>query len=448
MNIALDFRETSVWVDAPEDLQPPLDADTRADVIIIGGGLTGLSTALCLRQAGIDVLLLEMDYCGHGASGRNAGHLTPTIGKDLQTLVKYVGRERAAQLAAFAERAVQYTEQVLADHMIECHYQPVGNIVAGLHARHRDPLRRAADLAAGIGVKSTFLDEVEMQRRGLPQTFRFGVLEGSGGHLHPGKYVMGLRRAALMAGVRICETSRVGAIDEAAIRVRVGPVTASGRKLVLATNGYTPVTLNRMGDRLFPLRDTLFRTAPLSDDQLAAIGWAGREGIYTAHESLESYRLTADRRIVGGSKFVQYGYGSTLVDGRMPALFERFRRLFSERFPELRNVEIETFWGGWIAMTLDFLPLSYANPARTVFYGMGYNGHGLAQATYNGRLLADQVLDRPNGDVDLLRRRGMPLPPEPLRWLIIHGLMRYYDSVDRRVDADLRRSSEPAPRQV
>jgi glycine/D-amino acid oxidase-like deaminating enzyme len=263
------------------------------------------------------------------------------------------------------------------------------------------------------------------------------VLEGTGGHLHPGKYVMGLRRAALAAGVRICEGTRVDDIDESRTSVRAGRMTASGQKLVLATNGYTPVTLGRMRSRLFPLRVTLFRTAPLSDRQLAAIGWPGREGLYTAHESLESYRLTADRRIVGGSKFVQYGYGGALVEGRMPPLFARLEALFRERFPELRDLEIEAFWGGWIAMTLDFLPLSYANASRTVFYGMGYNGHGLAQATYNGRLLADQALDRPNEDVELLRRRIIPLPPEPLRWLIVHGLMRYFDGIDRAVDKDL-----------
>ncbi|HWA60633.1 MAG TPA: FAD-dependent oxidoreductase [Caulobacteraceae bacterium] len=436
--MGFDYRETSVWVDAPADLQPPLDADTRADVVVVGGGLTGLSAALDLRRAGLDVLLLEMDWCGKGASGRNAGHLTPTIGKDLPTLVNYVGKDRAAQYAAFAERAVHHTEQVFAEHAIDCDYQPVGNVVAGLHPRHRDPLRRAADLAAGIGVNSIFLDEAEMRRRRLPEAFKFGVLEGAGGHLHPGKYVMGLRRAALAAGVRICEGTRVEAVDEAGVSVRTGRATARADKLVLATNAYTPVTLGRMKSRLFPLRVTLFHTAPLSDAQLERLGWTGREGVYTAHESLESYRLTADRRIVGGSKFVQYGYGSALVDGRMPAVFDSYGPLFRERFPTLADVAIETFWGGWIAMTLDFLPFSEANARGTVIQGMGYNGHGVAQATYNGRLIADQVLGAPNEDVELLKRRVIPLPPEPLRWLIVRGLMAYYDGFDRRVDRDLR----------
>ncbi|MGA0601017.1 NAD(P)/FAD-dependent oxidoreductase [Caulobacter sp. KR2-114] len=434
-----DFRDVSVWVQPPPDLQPALDADTRADVVVVGGGLTGLSTALSLRAAGVDVAILEMDYCGKGASGRNAGHLTPTIGKDLPTLVKYVGKGRAAELAGFADRAVRYTEAAFARHAIDCDYAPVGNIIAGVHPRHRAPLERAAELAAGIGVAASFLDEAAMRRRGLPAAFRFGVLEATGGHLDPGKYVMGLRRAALQAGVRIYEQSRVDRLETTGrgVRAVVGKAAIVGERLVLATNAYTPSTLGRMGSRVFPLRVTLFRTAPLDSRQRQALGWPGGEGVYTAHESLESYRMTADGRLLGGSKYVQYGYGGGLADGDRPDVFRRYDGLLRERFAEVPDLKIETFWGGWIAMTIDFLPFSHADRRRRVFHGMGYNGHGVAQATYNGALLADQVLDRPNGDVDLLQRRSPPLPPEPLRWLLVQALMRIFEGPDRRVDADL-----------
>lgn len=438
--MAYDFRDVSVWVETPSDLQPALDGDSRADVVVIGGGLTGLSTALSLRAAGVDVAILEMDYCGRGASGRNAGHLTPTIGKDLPTLVRSVGRARAGALAAFADRAVRFTEGVFARYAIDCDYAPVGNIITGLHARHRAPLERAAELAASIGVEATFLDEAQMRRRGLPAAFRFGVLEGAGGHLHPGKYVMGLRRAALQAGVRIYERSPVDRLQVAdrGVRAIVGRSAIGADKLVLATNAYTPSTLGMMASRVFPLRVTLFRTAPLSERQREALGWPGGEGVYTAHESLESYRMTADGRLLGGSKYVQYAYGSALADGHRPEVFRQYEGLLRERFPEAPDLRIETYWGGWIGMTLDFLPLSYADSRRRVFYGMGYNGHGVAQATYNGSLLADQVLGRANADVDLLRRRITPLPPEPLRWLVAQGLMRVFEGPDRRVDAELR----------
>lgn len=438
--MSYDFREPSVWLEPPNDLHPVLESDIRADVAIVGGGLTGLCAALALREAGVDVALVEMDFCGKGASGRNAGHLTPTIGKDLPTLIGYVGKEKAIACARWGDRAVRHTEATFAKYAIDCDYRPVGNVVAGLHPRHREPLRRTAELAASLGVALTFLPEEEMRRRRLPSVFRFGVLEHCGGHLHPGKYVLGLRRAALAAGVRIFENTRVTAIKEYRFPIEV--LTARGTvradKLVVATNAYTPETLNRMRSKVFPMRDSLFRTARLEPAQLDALGWSGREGIYTAHESMESYRLSADGRIVGGSKHVRYGYGSALIDGNLPDVFARFVELLAERFPEVPDLEIETFWGGWIAMTLDFLPFSFSNARGDVFYGMGYNGHGLAQATLNGSMLADQVLGRRNEDVELLKRRVIPLPPEPLRWLVVKGLLWYYTRIDDMVDSDLR----------
>ena len=438
--MTFDYRETSAWLDTPADLKPALDTDIRCDVAVIGGGYTGLNAALALKEAGVDVVLLEADYCGKGASGRNAGHLTPTIGKDLPTLVNYVGKSRAVEYARFADRAVRHTEGIFAKYAIACDYQPVGNIIGGLHPRHRAPLERVAEMAGSLGVAVRFLPEDEMRRRALPSVFRFGVLEQCGGHLHPGKYVLGLRNAAIKAGVRIFEGSQVTAIEDSGSSVKTttpgGTVRAA--KLVMATNAYTPVTLGLMKSRVFPLRVTLFQTAKLTAAQHEAIGWAGREGIYTAHESLESYRLTAEGRIVGGSKYVQYGYGSTLPPGNLPDVFRQYTGLLKERFPEVSDLAIETFWGGWVAMTLDFLPFSFSNRRGTVLYGMGYNGHGIAQATLNGAMLADQALGVANENVELLKRRVIPLPPEPFRWLIVKALMWYYLRADERVDADLR----------
>ena len=440
---APEFFESSPWIAGGVERQPALAGAKKAHVVIIGGGFTGLSTALKLREEGVDVAILERDHCGFGASGRNAGHLTPTIGKDFPTLVKYVGKDRAVEYARLADRAVHYTEAMIAKLGVDCEYVPTGNIITGLHPRHRKPLADGAELAAKLGVKVAFLDEAEVRRRGLPSHVRFGVHELAGGHLHPGKYVLALRQAALDAGVRIYEDSAVTRIEDAASPIVVhtdkGSVTAE--KLVLATNAYTPTTLGRMRSKVFPVRVTLFRTAPLTEAQWNRVGWQGREPLYTAHEAMENYRSQADGRISGGSKWVQYGYGSTLTTGHLPEVFADWRRLFAQRFPELPDVPIESFWGGWIGLTLDFLPLHGANARGTVFHGLGYNGHGIAQATYAGPMLADQVLGRPNAEVDLFRRRLFPLPPEPLRWLVLKGITSMLDRIDYRVDADLARGT-------
>jgi glycine/D-amino acid oxidase-like deaminating enzyme len=120
--VSLRVLEGSFWTGPPADPQPPLEGEARADVAVVGGGLTGLATALALREAGVDVAVVERDFCGSGASGRNAGHLTPTIGKDLPTLVRVFGEARASAFARFADRAVGCAEELIGRHAIDCDY--------------------------------------------------------------------------------------------------------------------------------------------------------------------------------------------------------------------------------------------------------------------------------------------------------------------------------------
>jgi glycine/D-amino acid oxidase-like deaminating enzyme len=439
---APEVLQFSPWLAPPAPAALALAGDVSADVVIIGGGYTGLSTALALRERGVDVVLLEQQFCGFGASGRNAGHLTPTIGKDAPTLALMFGKERAGALMRFADRAVRCAEETIARHGIACDYVPSANIIAGVHPRQEKALRKAVESGAKLGAQLTYLDGAEMRRRNLPPAFTFGVLEGCGGHLHPGKYVLGLRAAALKAGVRLYEQSPVTAIEEGLrVRARTGTGSVTADKLVIATNAFTPVTLRRLGSRVCPLRVTLFRTPPLTPEQRRRVGWPGSEGLYTAHEILESYRLTADGRIVGGSKMVDYAYGGGLPPPEQPATFAILQRAFRDRFPMLDDVPIECFWGGWIGMTLDFLPLcGVGGRHANIHHGLGYNGHGIAQATCMGRLLADRVSGIDNEDAALLHRRGIPIPPEPLRWLLVKGLVGLFAGMDRRVDRVLARS--------
>jgi len=438
--VSLRLLEGSFWTGPPADPEPPLAGDARADVAIVGGGFTGLATALALREAGVDVAVVERDFCGSGASGRNAGHLTPTIGKDLPTLVRFFGEARAAALARFADRAVGCAEELFRRLRIDCDYVASGNVLAGLHPRQRARLRRAAETAARLGAKVAFLEEGEVRRRELPACVRFGVLEERGGTLDPGKLVRGLRAAALAAGVRLHEGSEVSAIS----RERSPCIeTARGRlraeQVVVATNAYTPATLGWLRHRVVPLRVTLFATRPLSPAERAGLGWPGREGLYTAHEILESWRLTADDRLLGGSRFVRYGYGSRLAPGDSPRLLRRLAALLRERFPGL-DAPIDVFWGGWIGSTLDFLPvLGTRGRHANLHHGLAYNGHGVAQACLFGRLLADAVLGRESEEKELFARRGIPLPPEPLRYCLARAILGSLELVDALTDRAIRR---------
>lgn len=443
------FDEISPWVTEPENPQPALRADVVADIVVIGGGYTGLSTALALREQGADVALLDAGFAGSGASGRNAGHVTPTIGKDIPTLMRLFSKERSAGLVRFADAAVDYTEHVMSHHNIDCAYNPSGNILAGVHDKHRPKLQKAADAARSLGAKVRFLSENDMADRGLPPAFRFGVLEERGGTFHPGRYVMGLRSAAIDAGIRLYENSPLTDLgDGRRIAARTAGGTIRADIAVVATNAYT-TSIGFKKRQVMPLRVSMFETDPLTDTQRANLGWPGREGIYTSHEILESFHLTERNTIVGGSKFTRYRWRNGLAPGNDTEAFGIIENAFRERFPQLRDVTIATNWGGWIGFNLNFIPaLGVTGSHHNIHYGIGYAGHGVTQATLMGAILADRIQGRDNQWDDLLRRRSPATPPEPLRWLIIKLLTGTFTAIDHRTDRQIRADHPQRPTQV
>lgn len=435
------FLAVSPYLGAPEDMQPQLDTDVSADVVIVGGGLTGLSTALALKKAGLDPVIVEREYCGFGASGRNAGHLTPTIGKDLPTLLMLFGEKRSASLVRFADHCVNGTEQLIAEQGIDCDYDPSGNIMAAVHPKQEGRLRRAAGVATKLGADVRFIEQGEMRERGLPPTFLSGALETVGGTLHPGKLVNGLRRAALEAGVRIFErTAAFKVKDGARVLIQTEKGTVRADHAVMAGNAYSG-DIGKPGSKIYALYVTLFESEALSDAQIESIGgWPGREGIYTAHESLESYRLTRQGTILGGSKGVRYMFGGKANHGDGPN--ERTQSMvataFRDRFPQLGALRIAHFWGGWIAMTMNFLPAVGRSKGSNVFHAVGYNGHGVAQATAIGPILRDLILRQQNPWTATIARFTPPLPPEPLGWVFAKGMLRVVDGYDKHIDRQVR----------
>ncbi len=430
----------SPGMDPPPTPEPALSGECRVDVAVVGAGYTGLSAALALREQGRTVAVLESAYAGFGASGRNAGHLTPTIGKDLPTLARLYGRERTRDLVAFAENAVEHVESTLARYAIDCAYHAGGNVVAAVHPRQHTRLETSARTAAELGAKVAFLSPEEMRRRGLPRAFSAGYLEERGGTLNPGRYVRGLRRAALDAGISLFERTPVRGLSQAR---ELTLTTAGGRVIapavVLGTNAFTP-QLGLLRRVALPVWVSLFETEPLHARQRSALDWRGREGIYTAHEMLESYHFTAAGTIVGGAKRVRYRFGGRAVPEQHAPTFARLERTFRARFPELVELPLARFWSGPIAIPLDFLPaVGRTGQHANVYYALGYAGHGVAQASYLGAALAELMAGRA-GPADLLAHRSrIPLPPEPLRWLVFKALTGILGLLDARLDRAARR---------
>lgn len=431
----VDDAAPSPWLVDPPQATPALQADCEADVAIVGAGFTGLSSALALRREGLDVVVLEAKTAGFGASGRNAGHLTPTIGKDLPTLCLMYGQPRVRGLLALAELSIDHVEGLIARHAIDCDYDATGNVIAAVCPRQWAVVDRAAQAASLHGLKGELLDAAAMRRRGLPAAFSRGYLEPHGGVLHPGKYVRGLRQAALAAGARLYENTPVTQIeDDAPAQVVTPRARVRCRHVVIASNAWTP-ELGLLRSSGLRIQVQLFQTAPLTPSQRDRLGWPGREGIYTAHEILESYRLTRDDRIVGGSKHIRAGFGRRTLPDTTQAVSRRLEEMFRARFPELADVAIDRHWGGPIFMSLDFLPwVGRSGKHGNLLHSIAYAGHGIAQASYAGEMLADLLLEREGPGAALWSRRRVPMPPEPLRWLAYQGLVRYFAARDRRDD--------------
>ena len=436
------MQAVSPWLDAlgrsdHGQTQAPLSEDLRCELAVIGGGIAGLHAALHAAELGHEVILLEARYCGYGASGRNAGHLTPTIGKDLPSLGLMYSLDKAQRLVAIAEVAVEFTLHTLESRQIDAHYESVGNVLAAVDPRQAKAIDRVLRWSRLLGASAASLAEQPEVHAGLPSFVHGGVHETVGGVLQPALYVDGLRRACLEAGVRVVEGCRVcgfervspGAIE---VRHRHGRLTCE--RLLIANNAYAP-ELGLLRSRMVPMYVQLFMTAPLSPAQLAASGWGSRAGIYTAHEMLESYRLTHDHRIVGGAKMVRYAYGGRVLTETDRAWSQRHERLFRRRFPELRDVPIVNNWGGPIAMTLDFLPaVGRLKADPNIGYALAFAGHGLALAGYAGHQIVDELFGQHDGDRTLLDHRNWWIPPEPLRFLTARGLIGLFDWLDARVD--------------
>ncbi len=443
----LPTETVSFWMSSPPPPGPALAGDLDADVAVVGAGYTGLSTALALRAEGLRVAVLEREFAGFGASGRNAGHLTPTIGKDLPTLLRLFGLERARALVALAEEGVACVEGLIQKHGIDCAYVPAGNVIAGVLPEHARRLERAAETATRLGARVEFMPAEAVRARGLPAFVSCGIHERCGGVLDPARYVLGLRRAALEAGVQLFEGTPLVRLEEGP---RLTLVTPAGRvradRAVLATNAWTP-ELGWLRRRIVRVYVSLFASEPLSAEQRARLAWPGGEGIYTAHEMLESYRWTADGRIVGGAKTVRYGFGGRALREEDAATFAFVERGFRERFPELRGLAVARWWSGPIAFALDFLPaLGRGGRHQNVYHAAGYAGHGVALASLAGRLLADLMQGREGPGRALLEGFHPPLPPEPFRWLVARGLIAFLGALDARTDRAARRLHSSAPR--
>ncbi len=432
----------SNWWAGPSDWQPELKHDLNVDVAIVGGGFTGLHTALALRKAGVEVAILERGFAGSGASGKSAGYVDGLIGKDLPSLLKITRLERARDLCDFAKEAVLKLEDLIQSEGIDCDYVSNGNINVAVHPRQTKRLQKLVSAGEDLGMHLTFLDADALRDRGIPPAFVSGVHDPVGGVLNPGKLVKRLREMAIEAGVKLYEGTQVLKIRNAdPVLIETGQATVTAKQVVLATNAFT-MQLGWKKRFMAPIWNGMFESQPFTPEQREILGWPGEEGLFTAHEKLESYRLTKRNTLISGGKIVHIPYGFKLKDISPEKIGMALEKVFRQRFPQLPDLEFQAFWGGWIGIPLDFLPgIGTIGKFKNIHYGIGYAGHGIPQTLLAGEILAAKILKQTHPFGDLLDRRTLPIPPEPFKWLVSNLVDKALGIPDHKTDRLTRKGS-------
>ncbi len=420
----------------------PLESSLEADVAIVGGGFTGLWTALCLKELepSTNVVLLEAERIAYGASGRNAGIVGETFDHSHGLAVRHFGLAEARQLAQLARANLDEMERFLVETGIDAEFERTGQLFVALEPHHEQELDAALDAARTVGIEDwRRLDRDETRIELASPLYRGGLVSPRAATVHPAKLALGLGREAARRGVTIHERTPVTSWrrDGAGIRLATPHGAVRARRAILATNAYTHHLAPTVGRRFLPLYDYVLASAPLSDTQWEALGWRNRRGVTDGRTFFNYYRPTRDRRIVWGTSEARYFAGDRVGPDcdHSEAHYESLRASFRRHFPQLGELEFPYAWGGPIASTTRFTPFFGALAGGRLLYGLGYTGHGVGTTRIAGKILAHLALEKRSEllDLSLVTKPPLPFPPRPLRaWAI------------ERVTRDLRRVDEGA----
>ncbi|QYX55996.1 FAD-binding oxidoreductase [Roseovarius sp. SCSIO 43702] len=437
---AARFREAErdpVWFAAlPARPCTALDGDVEADLAIVGGGFTGLWTALDARRRWPEarIVMLEAARCGQAASARNGGFCAPSISHGVgNALARWP--DEAATLIRLGRENLDAMEADLERLGIDADFARPGKLTVAARPWQVAGLREMAGSYARFGIECRLLEGRALAERLDSPAYAAGLFEPNYALVHPGKLVAGLRDAALSQGVELFEETAVTALAREGERIRLTTPTGTMRaaRVMLATNAAEPL-LRGLRRAIVPIFDYTLVTAPLSEAQLARTGWTGGHGIADSGNQFHYSRKTADNRILWGGFDAVYHKGSrrdaTLLN--RPESYERLAANFDRVFPSLSDVRFEYAWGGIIdtsARTTFFAGTAHGG---RVGYAMGFTGQGVS-ATRFGALTALDLLEGRETERTALRmiRRPVRFPPEPGRSLAIRLAQRDLAREDR-----------------
>jgi glycine/D-amino acid oxidase-like deaminating enzyme len=420
-------RRVPYWLDDPARPrpEPALTGTTTCDLLVVGGGYSGLWTALLAkeRDPGRDVVLLEGRETGWAASGRNGGFCAASLTHGpANGLARWPGEiHRLEELGA---RNLDEIEKAVARHALDCDFERTGEIdvateahqVRELRDRHRE--LEGEGLAGGI----EFLDADAVRGQVDSPTFLAGLYDRRGvAMLHPAKLAWGLKRACLGLGVRFHEHTPALSLRPhgAGMAVRTPGGQVRARRVALGTNVF-PNLVRRVRPYTVPVYDHALMTEPLSPERMASIGWRGRQGLADSANRFHYFRLSVGNRILWGGYDAVYPYGGRVrreYDDR-PETHAKLARHFFTCFPQLEGVRFTHAWGGAIDTCSRFSAFFGTAHRGRVAYAAGYTGLGVGATRFGADVMLDLLAGErtERTELEMVRTRPLPFPPEPFAW--------------------------------
>ncbi|MFE4264695.1 NAD(P)/FAD-dependent oxidoreductase [Streptomyces sp. NPDC056883] len=422
-----EAKPVSYWLDDPGKpaAEPALTGDEHCDLLVIGGGYSGLWTALLAkeRDPARDVVLIEGHEAGWAASGRNGGFCAASLTHGLANgMARWP--DELAKLEDLGARNLDAIEEAVARYGIDCDFERSGEIDVATEPHQVAELREFHAEAERLGLagRSEWLDADAVRAEVDSPTFLGGIWDRDGvAMLNPAKLAWGLKRACLELGVRIYENTRgldlAGSGAGMAVRTPYGRVFA--RRVALGTNIF-PSLVKRVRPLTVPVYDYALMTERLTEEQLASIGWKNRQGLGDSANQFHYFRITPDRRILWGGYDAIYPYGGKLdaEHDHRPETYLKLAEHFFTCFPQLEGVKFSHAWGGAIDTCSRFSAFFGTAHAGKVAYAAGYTGLGVGATRFGADVMLDLLAGEKTErtELEMVRSKPMPFPPEPFAW--------------------------------
>jgi glycine/D-amino acid oxidase-like deaminating enzyme len=436
-----DAEPRPFWLSQPDAPEPgaPLEGVREADLVVVGGGLTGLWAALLAKEEepGREVVLLEGERIAFGATGRNGGFMDASLTHGIENGVSR-WPEEMPRLERLGRVNFEQIQEAMARHGIDAGFEETGELAFATAPHQAWWIPELVETARRYGWRAEAWGAERARREVHSPTYHGAAhLPDGRGTIDPARLAWGLARAARDLGVHVRERSPVVGLerDQAGVvaRTRAGHVNA--RRAILATSAFPPL-VKAIRRYVVPVYDYVLVTEPLPPERREALGWRGRQGLTDLANQFHYYRLTSDDRVLWGGYDAVYNFRNGMgphLDER-PATFELLATHFFETFPQLEGVRFTHRWGGAIDTCSRFSVMFGTALRGRAVYAVGYTGLGVAASRFGAQVALDLADGRETERtrLEMVRSKPVPFPPEPFRWAGIALTRRALAKADRR----------------